>query len=350
MAIKNDTPKQLVFTVSIMVAGLFVLFGIILFFFVNSSYRMLALMLATVVAFACIYFILKSMLNKSLYQQLQGMYKLIYDIQDQNESKNQEINLGNDVVEEMRKEVMHWAESKKSEVKDLKESASYRKQYLGNVSHELKTPIFNIQGYVDTLINGAIDDPNVNRRYLIKASKSVDRMIAIIEDLEEISKLESGKLKINYEEFDLIELINEVFDSLEVKAEEKSIRLMFSKEQRNPLKVIADENLVRHVVENLIFNSIRYGNENGCTKIGFFEAGENILVEVQDDGIGVEKQHLPHLFERFYRVDDARAREAGGTGLGLAIVKHILEAHNQTIRVSSTHGKGSIFAFTLRKA
>lgn len=264
--------------------------------------------------------------------------------------KNEKISQNNslDLLEELDAEVDNWAAERKSEVEQLKKLENYRKEFLGNVSHELKTPIFNIQGYVLTLLDGGIDDPKINKDYLKRAEKSVDRMISIIDDLQAISQLETGELEIELERFDIVALINDIIESQEMKATAKGIILTL-KDSNTPIFVMADRFRIRQVLTNLIVNSVKYGKEYGETRIKCSDAGENVYIEIADNGIGIAKEHIPRLFERFYRVDKHRSREQGGTGLGLAIVKHIIEAHNQTISVMSTEGAGSVFSFTLKK-
>ncbi len=231
-------------------------------------------------------------------------------------------------------------------IEELKKMEAYRREFLGNVSHELKTPLFNIQGYVLTLLEGGLEDPVINREYLEKTSKNIDRMIAIIEDLEVISRFESGELQLNLTRFDIGSLTAEVIELLEPKAKRKNI--MLSVEGKTAL-VHADKDRIRQVLTNLIDNSIKYGNENGTTKIGFVPSDDRIMVQIIDNGIGMHRRDIPRVFERFYRVDKSRSREQGGSGLGLAIVKHIIEAHRQTISVQSKPGSGSTFLFSLRK-
>jgi two-component system phosphate regulon sensor histidine kinase PhoR len=199
-------------------------------------------------------------------------------------------------------------------------------------------------------LDGAIDDPDINKKYLKKTEKSINRMISIVEDLEAITKLESGELELNYENFDLIDLIKDVFEAHELRAKEKGTSLTFASKYDKSVKVYADKERVYQLVNNLIINSVNYGRENGKTTVSFMDMGDNILVEVTDDGLGIKESDIPRIFERFYRVDKSRSRDQGGTGLGLAIVKHIIEAHGQTINVRSTPGKGTSFAFTLQKA
>ena len=251
-------------------------------------------------------------------------------------------------IDDLNMEILAWADDRKNEIERLKKLEVYRKEFLGNVSHELKTPVFNIQGYILTLLDGGLEDTSINRNYLVRAEKSVDRMITIIDDLEAISQLETGELQIESERFDISILVKEVLDAQEMQASEKGI-IFTMPEKSKPLFVIGDRNHIRQVIVNLIVNSIKYGKENGETKIRFYDVGDTISIEITDNGIGIAKEHLPRLFERFYRVDKSRSREQGGTGLGLAIVKHIIEAHNQTINVMSTEGVGTVFSFSLKK-
>ncbi len=251
-------------------------------------------------------------------------------------------------IENLNFEIEAWADDRKNENEQLHKLEVYRKEFLGNVSHELKTPVFNIQGYILTLLDGGLEDPSINRNYLMRAEKSVDRMITIIDDLEAISQLETGELQIEPERFDIVLLAKDVIEAMEMKATEKGIILTIP-EDIKPVFVYADRFRIRQVIVNLIVNSIKYGKEYGETKIRFYDIGDTVSIEIADNGIGIAKEHLPRLFERFYRVDKSRSREQGGTGLGLSIVKHIIEAHSQTINVMSTEGAGTVFSFTLKK-
>lgn len=252
-------------------------------------------------------------------------------------------------ISRLNTEILAWADDRKNEIERLNKLEVYRKEYLGNVSHELKTPIFNIQGYVLTLLDGGLEDPTINKDYLQRAERSIDRMIGIIDDLESITQLENGELELEIEKFDVLALIKDVVDAQELNAKKRGTILTIG-DYGKPTYVYADKFRIRQVLVNLIVNSIKYGKEKGETKIKIADVGENIIVEIADNGIGVAEQHLSRLFERFYRVDKSRARDIGGTGLGLAIVKHIIEAHNQTINVMSTVGVGTVFTFTLKKA
>lgn len=254
-------------------------------------------------------------------------------------------------VENIGEELTAWADTNDKEIARLKEAESFRKQYLGNVAHELKTPIFNIQGYISTLLDGGLEDELINRKYLERAEKSIDRLINIVNDLDTISKLESSMNKLHMEKFDVVALAKEIAEQAEMEADKKHIRISVKGAENlpSPFWVLADKHYIGQVFVNLIINSIRYGKEDGQTRIRFRDMLDKILVEVEDNGLGIGKEDLPRVFERFYRTDKGRSREQGGTGLGLAIVKHIVEAHGERITVRSEPGVGSTFSFTLRK-
>ncbi|MFI5149019.1 MAG: sensor histidine kinase [Bacteroidia bacterium] len=258
--------------------------------------------------------------------------------------------LSTDLLDVLNREVQEWAAERKEEIDHLNRLEMYRKEYLGNVSHELKTPIFSIQGYILTLLEGGVDDPAINRDYLQRAERSVDRMIAIVEDLQAITQLETGELELDIDRFELVALAKDVIEAEEMRAKTSLIHIELAPEPTHPVYVMGDRFRIRQVLVNLVINSIRYGREHGETKMKIHDAGDKIIVEVADNGIGISKNHLPRIFERFYRVDKSRSRAQGGTGLGLAIVKHIIEAHKQNIEVISTEGVGSVFSFSLRKA
>lgn len=254
-------------------------------------------------------------------------------------------------VEQMSEELNSWAEDNDRELSRLKETETFRKQYLGNVAHELKTPVFNIQGYISTLLDGGLEDELVNRKYLERAEKSVERMINIINDLDTISRLDSDLSAMKAETFDMVALAKDIADQCEMEAQKKNITITVKGAQDLPSRmwVSADKFYIGQVVENLITNSIHYGKENGHTKITCRDMLDKILVEVEDDGIGIAKSDVPRVFERFYRTDKGRSREQGGTGLGLAIVKHVIEGHGEHVSVRSELGVGSTFTFTLKK-
>ena len=287
-----------------------------------------------------------------IYRKIKLIYKTIHSLKTQKyDAQLSKYSLLNDPISKMNKEVISWARDQKQQMEELKRLADFRKEFLGNVSHELKTPIFNIQGYIHTLIDGAIDDPDVNVRFLRKAAKSADRLSDLVADLLAISQLESGELLMEMERFDMNALVKDVYEQLEVRAKERGISLIIKEGCNKPFWVYGDRYRIRQVVLNLVNNSIKYGKELGTTTAAYYDMDENILIEIGDNGEGISQDHLPRIFERFYSVDRSRTREsgAGGTGLGLAIVKHIIEAHQQTVNVRSTIGQGTTFGFTLKK-
>ena len=254
-------------------------------------------------------------------------------------------------VENIGEELTAWADTNDKEIARLKETEQFRKQYLGNVAHELKTPIFNIQGYISTLLDGGLEDELINRKYLERAEKSIDRLINIVNDLDTLSKLESNMNRLNMERFDIVALTKEIAEQAEMEADRKEIRISVKGTDNlpSPFWVLADKHYIGQVFVNLIINSIRYGKEGGQTRVHFRDMLDKILIEVEDNGSGIGKEDLPRVFERFYRTDKGRSREQGGTGLGLAIVKHIIEAHGERITGRSELGVGSTFSFTLKK-
>ncbi|MFH2095920.1 MAG: ATP-binding protein [Bacteroidota bacterium] len=345
---KSFSPKQIAIVIGILsalIAGLFLGFSCMIH--TQDLWKYMIIMVLSV--FIVIYIVVNLFLHKFVIEKIKPIYKTIHSINvaDGRLIENFE---DKDMISVVKDEVIDWAKNKSQEIKKLKETEKYRKEFLGNVSHELKTPIFNIQGYILTLIDGGLEDPNVNKKYLAKAEKSIERLISIVEDLEAISKIESGELELKYESFDILKLAGEVFESIEIRAQTKGISLEFGNIFSDPVMVYADRQQIFQVLNNLVSNSINYGNEKGKTMIEIFDMDKHILVEVTDDGVGIPEESIPRIFERFYRVDKSRSRDQGGTGLGLAIVKHILEAHNQKINVRSRPGKGSSFAFTLDKA
>jgi two-component system phosphate regulon sensor histidine kinase PhoR len=293
--------------------------------------------------------IIYSAIERFIYQKVRIIYKNIHRFKSTKE-RAKDVKMNEDVMEKVQNDVMDWATERVKEISQLKEQDSFRKDFIGNVAHELKTPVFNIQGYILTLLEGALEDPENNRKFLIKAAKNTDRMAALIDDLDVITQIESGYLELEQATFNLSDLVMEVLDQLEQKSKRFGIQVEFVDESRRNVEVIGDAPKIEQVVTNLVSNSLRYGKEGGKTQVRFFDMEEQVLIEVADDGIGMSEEHLPRIFERFYRVDKSRSRNAGGSGLGLSIVKHIIEAHDQSISVRSTPNKGSTFSFTMKKA
>ena len=290
------------------------------------------------------------LIEKFVYSKIKLIYKLIHSLKlgkDLKDALGEYVS--SDPINDVEQEVKEWARDKKTEIDQLKEQEKFRREFLSNISHEFKTPLFAIQGYVEALQDGEIDDPELSHKFLRKVAKNVDRLSFLIKDLDAISKLETGDLPINYEKFDITKLIKEVIESIEIEANKHKINLLFKTKYDYPTWVNADREKIRQVLVNLIDNSFKYGKEYGQTFISIFELYDEVLVEVTDNGIGIEEKNLPRLFERFFRTDKSRSREIGGSGLGLAIVKHIIEAHQQTINVRSTEGLGSTFGFTLER-
>ena len=295
------------------------------------------------------YFIIFYTIRRFIYRKIKLIYKLIYQTKA---SKKEEFYFKNilpqNTIEEVNEDVEKWAIQHKAELETLRQNEIFRKEFLLNLSHELKTPIFAIQGYVDTLLNGALNNPEVNERFLGNASRNVDRLVNLVEDLDEITKLESGELKLNRQKFIIQDLIKEVFETLSIKADSKNIKCLIKEGCEVPLTVNADKEKIRMVLINLVENAIKYGKQKGLIEGSTYKIdGKKILVEISDDGYGIAEEHLHRIFERFYRTDLARARKEGGSGLGLSIVKHIIEAHGDTIHVRSKTDIGSTFGFIL---
>ncbi|MAU36074.1 MAG: two-component sensor histidine kinase [Flavobacteriales bacterium] len=312
-------------------------FCAILIFWVFNPILQIPFVIFFLITFLLIYHVLRNF----FYERIKVVYKNIY--------KNKMVTNIKDLdIERVEKEAEQWANAKEEELNAYKEDQNYRREFIGNVSHELKTPIFNIQGYVETLLDGGINDTEINLKYLQRANKSIDRMINIIEDLDVISRLESDLDYLDFQSFNIVNLVNEVFDACEMMANEMKIKMELINESSSNF-ILADQDKIQQVFLNLISNSIKYGKHNGVIFVRLYDMDEKMLIEVEDDGIGIAHESINRLFERFYRVDKDRSRKVGGTGLGLAIVKHILEGHNQKINVESKLGYGTKFSFILEK-
>ncbi|MEO0042566.1 MAG: hypothetical protein RL329_2014 [Bacteroidota bacterium] len=343
MMLKNPTPRRIAFYAAAFIT-LIVFFTISLFEWciphMSAVLRLVLLpLLIGMATFALVYYFTE----RFIYNRIKLIYKKITN------DKSLDAEMPHH-LDEVERKVDEWTADKDLEIKTLHELEEYRRNYLGNVSHELKTPIFNIQGFLHTLLDGGIHDANVNVSYLQKAAKNAERLQTIVEDLQAISKSDAGEMHLDLQTFDIQKLTQEVLDDMELKAKGRGIKLVFKEGANNGWMVRADREAVRQVLTNLVNNSIKYGKENGQTKIGFYDMDKIVLVEVSDNGIGIARHHLKHVFDRFYRVDKSRSREVGGSGLGLSIVKHIIEAHKQSVHWRSTEGAGSTFGFTLEKS
>ena len=344
---KNNSPLKIIALGAIIVFLAVLLCGITFIILTDSvSFQetLLFAILSSFISFITFYFII----SRYIYRQLKLLFRIIRKgkIAARDELK---LSMRNNIIHETTAETESWATERQKEIAKLKEQEAFRREFLGNLAHELKTPVFSIQGYILTLLEGGLEDETVNRKFLERASKATDRMTSILEDLDEITKMEENRFELNFSTFNVVALAQEVMEAFEIPSKEKKISLVFNKKY-DPLLVNADRNRIAQVFTNLISNSINYGKKGGTTTIRFHEIEDAIMIDVSDNGPGIQDRDLPRLFERFFRVEQSRNRNEGGSGLGLAIVKHIVETqHNQTINVRSTPDVGSTFSFTLEK-
>lgn len=317
------------------------------YFVFFESFNILIVILATTFLFLGSFFIIQYRAENFIYLRIKKLYEDI-SILDVNDLKRDNVTTD---VDSLTKSVQEFVEDKSEEIASLTERDSFRRDFLGNVAHELKTPLFTVQGYILTLLEGAADNKKIRDKYLERANKGVERLSSIIKDLDMIAKLETEGMKMKIETFSILEVVQNVFDLFEMKAKTRGITLMFDRAYEFPIFVKGDVERIEQVLINLVVNSIKYGKANGFTTVSVESYNENkFIIKVSDNGEGIKQEHISRLFERFYRVDQSRSREQGGSGLGLSIVKHIIEAHNQTILLKSTFGEGSEFSFTLEKA
>lgn len=347
---KNQKTSVFIILLSVLNAFLCALVLVLWQWFANSSFDLALVLILFFAFFVTSFFVLYFIYNPFIFDKIKNVQNELSKILPHNEIPDTKFQLDEiDPITQLDLEVKKIAVERQKELEHLKNVDSYRKEYLGNVSHELKTPVFNIQGYVSTLIDGGLNDPSINLDYLKRADKSIERIIHIIDDLETITQLETGSLELEFEKYDFSAQCRDVIEQLDMMAKKKKISLSLAKKFDKSLMVLADKFRIRQVLVNLITNSIKYGKEGGETEIGFNLYNDEVIVEIRDNGIGISPEHLPRLFERFYRVDKGRSREQGGTGLGLAIVKHIIEAHQKSISVKSTVNEGTVFTFTLKR-
>ncbi len=347
---KNPKPLQLAQYSAIVITVVLLVYLMVvkLFLVPELGYSLIFLLVMTI--YFVSFMLIVVVMEKYIYKRVKLIYKTIHRLKAPGKGPSVRMDMQTHLLDQVEKEVISWAATHKKEIDDLKRLEAYRRDFIGNVSHELKTPIFNMQGYLDTLLEGGLYDRSINVTYLKRASLNLERLQNITEDLDMINRLENNIIAVEYQKFDLHQLTIEVFADLEMMAAEKQITFKLKEDSLFPCTVNADRERIRQVLDNLVSNSIKYGSENGETVIGFYDMDDKtILIEVSDDGMGIEEKHLSRLFERFYRVDKSRSRNQGGTGLGLSIVKHLIEAHHQIINVRSTLGFGSTFGFTLEK-
>ena len=302
--------------------------------------------LISFIIFGLSFLILQLRVRKLFFERIRQIYE---DLEFETDSLIKTSPIDSD-MNSFSRDLEEFVKLKRTEIETLKKEGIYRKEFVGNVAHELKTPLFSVQGYISNLLDGAMDDKELLKKYLKRAEKSVDRLTFIIKDLDLITQLESSTLKLKVASFDIIKLTEEIIEDLEISASKRNIKIIFNKNYDKQILVEADKNRIEQVITNLVSNSINYGSEKGTTEISFESNVEKIIVKVNDNGEGITEENMPRLFQRFFRVDVSRSRSQGGSGLGLAIVKHIIDAHNENIYVQSTVGVGSEFSFTLKKS
>jgi two-component system phosphate regulon sensor histidine kinase PhoR len=340
---KNFSPKQLSALTAMAVA-----FPVALGFWLITS-NWWVLLGALIICFVGTYLMFQFVLEWFIYRKIKLIYKFIYQTKaNKREETYYKYILPQKSIDEVRQDVEKWAEQRSAEIELLKTNEAYRKEFLQNLSHEFKTPIFAIQGYVDSLLGGAMENPELSKRFLENAAKNVDRMVNLAEDLDEITRLESGEQPLTKVQFVIQDLIKEIYDTLSIKTAAKNIKTSVKKGCEAPVVVFADKEKIRQVINNLLENATKYGKKDGTIVASIYKTdGRHVLIEFSDDGIGIGEEHLPRIFERFYRTDRGRSRDVGGTGLGLAICKHIVEAHGETIHVRSKLEVGTTIGFTL---
>ena len=340
---KNISPRQLSFFTALILAA-----PISLLVFIIEKNWMWGLV-SFIIILGGSYLLISFVLERFIYRKIKLIYKFIYQTKaTKKEEMYYKYILPKKSIDEVREDVEAWAEENKQEMELLKQNEQFRREFLQNLSHEFKTPIFAIQGYVESLLSGGMDNPEINKRFLENTGKNVERLSNLIQDLDEISKLERGELVLTKTNFVIQDFVKEIFESLSIKADSQHIGFSIKKGCESPLTVFADNEKIRQVMINLLDNSIKYGKSGGHIVASMYKVDEkHILIEISDDGIGIPEKHLQRIFERFYRTEGGRSRDITGSGLGLAICKHIIEAHGQTIHVRSTEGVGTTIGFTL---
>jgi two-component system phosphate regulon sensor histidine kinase PhoR len=332
--------------ISAIYISLFLFFFLLLLKFASIEVTYFQVIIVVIPLFIFSFFVLQYRVEKFIYKRVKKIYDDVA-LLETSTFINQPITTD---MATLTKEVEKFAKDRKLEIETLKVREEYRREFLGNVSHELKTPLFTVQGYLLTLLDGAMEDKNIREKYLKRAEKGVERLIYIVKDLDMITKLETGDINLELSNFNIVDVVQNVFDLLEMRASKKNITLTFDTQYKTKVMVFADQEKIQQVVTNLVMNSIKYGKENGTTEVSIEDLIKNkVIVRITDNGEGIEKKHISRLFERFYRVDRSGARSEGGSGLGLAIVKHIVEGHNEKIYIESEFGVGSEFSFTLEK-
>lgn len=347
---KNATPRQIAVYTAVLNTVVMALIAVPLIILGGFDKKIIYVLAFLLLTFFFTYAIFLNAIKKYIYRRVKLIYKTIHSRKLSAKEKRDVVDADENVIGEVEKDVVNWVQDKENELEEIKIESEYRRQFVGDISHELKTPIFIIQSYLDMLIEGGWKEEATCLKFLNKAAKSTERLVSIVEDLEAIAKLESGGMLLDMQVFDIKQVTQSIFEELELRAAERDISLLFKDGASKSFSVYADPEKVKQVLTNLIVNSIKYGKEGGRTKVSFYDMDQRVLIEVADTGVGIPEGHRKRIFDRFYRVEKSRSRAQGGSGLGLSIVKHIIEAHNQTINVRSTPGKGSTFGFTLQMA
>jgi two-component system phosphate regulon sensor histidine kinase PhoR len=344
---QNNSPQNLIIVISIIITGISVIATSFHDYIVLERFSVLKIFSLFLVTFIFTFITIRYFIKKYVSNKLKPIYSLVRKKPGQVQTK-EDVKLNSDVFGDLNGEVANWVEDKNKEVQSIKDLEQYRKDYVGNISHELKTPLTSVQGYIHTLLED-VEDENIRIKFLRKAANNTERLIQIVNDLELITKIESGNNIIELSSFNILDLTNEILDDMSFMTVEKNISLNLIHGNLSSYQAYGDKEAIRKVLSNLVINSIKYGKEDGKSTIKFYDMVDNFLIEVIDNGLGIDEEHLPHLFDRFYRVDKSRNRNIGGSGLGLSIVKHIIESHNETVHVKSKKGEGSTFSFTLKK-
>ncbi len=346
---KNNSSNRLSFLYSLLILFFMLLLLFVCSEVVDKTQKTWGVIVIAMSCFLVSFFVLRYFVFSFVYDRIKLIYKTINKRKTSKYSHSIKFDYNSDLVNQVQDDVNRWVEERELEIERMIEMNKYRKEFVGNVSHELKSPIFNVQGYTLSLLEGGLEDETINKRYLKKIEKNINRMINIVNDLDSISKLESGQLELRLESLELVEICEDVLDSLEDVYNAKNISVEIIKHFEKKIFIKADKEYLNQIIINLLINAIHYNDEKGNIKIELFEMDTNVLIEVTDDGIGISEEDLPRVFERFYRADKSRSLNSGGSGLGLAIVKHIIEAHGQTVNVRSTLGVGTTVAFTMAK-
>ncbi len=344
------SPRKISILIALLVAVISTIIIAFTVWYAGLKINILYIIGVFVAVFISIFNVIKITIERFIYDRIKLLYRSAQIFRSKKALDELNLDMRTDILGEVSKEVAKWMVEQHKTIDQLEEREAFRREFIGNLSHELKTPIFSIQGYILTLLEGGLEDKDINIRFLEKAAGGVERITNLLNDLDAITKLESGQINIEKRRFDFTKLVEHVVEEFEDKAQKRRINIIIQNPSEKPIWVFADRDKIAQVLTNLIINAINYGKKGGFIKISNHELDNKILVEVEDNGIGITEEDMLRIFERFYRVEKSRARKKGGTGLGLAIIKHIIDSHNETVTVRSSPGEGSVFSFSLRRA